>query len=177
MVRPAAKELTQRELEVMHVFWTRGTGGQSTVAEIRGQLAAAGRELAYTTVATLVRILTEKGFLEQTNAERPFQYRSVRSFEEVSRSILGDLVERVFHGSREQLLVRLLAERRLSAKERAVLESHSLGEKTMNTGDIGLVWQTGRSGTPCLTRECRVPTSVSSVRHGVPDLRLREKKR
>ena len=120
MVRPAAKELTQRELEVMHVFWT---GGQSTVAEIRDRLAAAGRDLAYTTVATLVRILTEKGFLEQTNTERPFQYRPVRSFEEVSRSILGDLVERVFHGSREQLLVRLLAERRLTAKERAVLEA------------------------------------------------------
>ena len=120
MARPPAKELTQRELEVMHVFWNRGL---STAAEIRDQLAAEGRDLAYTTVATLVRILTEKGFLEQTNAERPFQYRPVRSFEEVSRSILGDLVERVFHGSREQLLVRLLAERRLTAKERAVLEA------------------------------------------------------
>ena len=127
MVRPAAKELTQRELEVMHVFWSGGTAGQSTVAAVRERLAAAGRKLAYTTVATLVRILAEKGFLEQTNAERPFQYRPVRSFEEVSRSILGDLVERVFHGSREQLLVRLLAERRLSAKERAVLEA-ILGE-------------------------------------------------
>jgi predicted transcriptional regulator len=120
MVRPTAKELTQRELEVMHVFWK---GGRSTVAEIRDRLAAAGRDLAYTTVATLVRILTEKGFLEQTNAERPFQYRPVRSFEEVSRSIVGDLVERVFHGSREQLLVHLLEERRLTAKERAVLEA------------------------------------------------------
>ena len=88
MARPTTKELTQRELEVMHVFWT---GGQSTAAEIRGRLAAAGRDLAYTTVATLVRILTEKGFLEQTTTERPFHYRPVRSFEEVSRSILGDL--------------------------------------------------------------------------------------
>ena len=120
MARPSAKELTQRELEVMHVFWL---SGQSMVSEIRDQLAATGRDLAYTTVATLIRILTEKGFLEQTNTERPFQYRPMRSFEEVSRNILGDLVERVFHGSREQLLVRLLAERRLSAKERAVLES------------------------------------------------------
>ena len=120
MARPPAKELTQRELEVMHVCWNVDL---STVAEIRDRLAAAGRELAYTTVATLVRILTEKGFLEQTNAERPFLYRSVRSFEEVSRSILGDLVDRVFRGSREQLLVRLLAERRLTAKERAVLEA------------------------------------------------------
>jgi predicted transcriptional regulator len=79
--------------------------------------------LAYTTVATLVRILTEKEFLEQTNQERPFVYRPVRTFDEVSRNLLGDLVERVFRGSREQLLVRLLDERKLTPEERSVLES------------------------------------------------------
>jgi BlaI family transcriptional regulator, penicillinase repressor len=120
MARPPARELTERELEVMHVFWNVG---QATAAEIRDQLAAAGRELAYTTVATLIRILSDKGFLEQTNAERPFLYRPLRSFEEVSRNIVGDLIERVFRGSREQLVVRLLEERPLTAKERAILQS------------------------------------------------------
>ena len=120
MARPPAKELTERELEVMHVFWNVG---QAAAAEIRDQLAASGRELAYTTVATLIRILSDKGFLEQTNAERPFQYRPVRSFEDVSRNMLGDLVDRVFRGSREQLLVRLLEERKLTAKERTTLEA------------------------------------------------------
>ncbi len=120
MARPAAKELTQRELEVMHVFWDVGP---ATAAEVRDRLDDAGRSLAYTTVATLIRILAEKGFLEQTNSQRPFVYRPVRSFEEVSGSIVGDVVERVFHGSREQLLVRLLEHRRLTAKEQALLES------------------------------------------------------
>jgi BlaI family penicillinase repressor len=118
MARPPAKELTERELEVMHVVWKIG---QATAGEVRDQLAAAGRELAYTTVATLIRIVSDKGFLEQTNAERPFLYRPVRSFEEVSRNMVGDLVERVFRGSREQLLLRLLEERKLTAKERATL--------------------------------------------------------
>jgi len=104
----------------MHVFWG---GGESTVADVRDELAQSGRDLAYTTVATLVRILTEKGFLEQTTGDRPFQFRAVRSFEEVSGSLVGDLVERVFRGSREQLLLRLLEQRRLSVKERAVLQS------------------------------------------------------
>ncbi len=126
MARPRAKELTERELEVMHVFWS---GSPMMPAEVRDRLAAGGRNLAYTTVATLVRILTEKGFLEQTNTERPFNYRPVRSFEEVSRSMLGDVIERVFRGSREQLLARLLEERRLSPKERAVLEAILRGEK------------------------------------------------
>lgn len=126
MARPPAKELTERELEVMHVFWSHGP---ATAAEIRDRLAAAGRDLAYTTVATLIRILTEKSFLEQSTAERPFQYRPVRSFEEVSKSLVGDLVDRVFRGSREQLLVRLLEQRKLTAKERSVLESILREEK------------------------------------------------
>jgi BlaI family transcriptional regulator, penicillinase repressor len=119
MARPPAKELTERELEIMHLFWTHG---RSTMAEIRDELAASGRELAYTTVATLVHILMDKGFLEQTNDERPYYYRPVRSFEDVSRSLLGELVHKVFRGSREQLLLRLLEERKLSAKERTMLE-------------------------------------------------------
>ena len=126
MVRPAAKELTERELELMHVFWSDGT---LTAAEVREKLAAGGRDLAYTTVATLIRILAEKGFLEQTNAERPFIYRPIRSYEEVSRNLVSDLVERVFHGSREQLLVRLLEQRKLTTKERSMLESILRGEK------------------------------------------------
>ncbi|MEO1998474.1 MAG: BlaI/MecI/CopY family transcriptional regulator [Planctomycetaceae bacterium] len=55
MARPRAKELTKRELEVMHAFWDHG---ESTVAAIRDRLADLGRDLAYTTVATLVRILS-----------------------------------------------------------------------------------------------------------------------
>ena len=73
MARPPAKELTERELEVMHVFWKRG---ESTVAEVRDALAEAGLDRAYTTVATLVRILADKGFLDQTNQERPFSYQA-----------------------------------------------------------------------------------------------------
>ncbi len=120
MARPRAKELTERELEVMHVFWNRG---ESTVAEARDELAKSGRDLAYTTVATLVRILTEKEFLKQTNQQRPFTYAPVRSYEDVSGNMLGDLVQRVFSGSREQLLLRLLERQKLTKQERAVLES------------------------------------------------------
>ena len=118
MARPPAKELTERELEVMHVFWKRG---ESTVAEVRDALALAGLDRAYTTVATLVRILTDKGFLAQTNQERPYGYRPKRTYEEVSRKLLGELLDRVFRGSREQLLVRLMEQKALTPKERALL--------------------------------------------------------
>jgi predicted transcriptional regulator len=119
MPRPPAKELTERELEIMQVFWKQG---ELTAAQVRDELARTGLDRAYTTIATLVRILTDKGFLEQTNTERPFRYVPQRSYEEVSGRLLGDLVERVFAGSREQLLTRLLGQSRLTAKERTVLE-------------------------------------------------------
>jgi predicted transcriptional regulator len=120
MGRPAARELTERELEVMHVFWNRG---EATAAEVRDELATSGLDRAYTTVATLVRILVDKGFLRASNEERPFRYRPSRSFEEVSRSLLGDLIHRVFRGSRAQLLVRLMEDEALTAEERALLEA------------------------------------------------------
>ncbi len=118
MARPPAKELTERELEVMQAFWKRG---DATVATIRDDLADVGQDLAYTTVATLVRILTEKGFVEQITEDRPFVFRCARSYEDVSGRMLDDLVDRVFQGSREQLLVRLVDQKKLTAQERALL--------------------------------------------------------
>lgn len=119
MARPKAPELTQRELELMHVFWDARS---LTAIEARDRFAEAGTDLAYTTVATLVKILVEKKFLKQVGDQRPFSYVPLRSFEDVSGRLIGDLVKRVFGGSREEMLVRLLDGKKLSAKERRVLE-------------------------------------------------------
>lgn len=119
MARVPDPQLTQRELDVMHVYWRHG---ELTAQQARDLLAKAGTDLAYVTVANLVRILVEKDCLEATTDERPYQYRPRRSFDEVSRSLVGDLLKRVFQGSREQLLVQLLGQKRLTSRERAVLE-------------------------------------------------------
>lgn len=120
MGRLPAKDVTERELEVMHVFWSRG---EATAAEARDRLEANGLDRTYTTIANLVRGLHEKGFLRQVNVERPFVYRPARTYEEVSGRLLGDLVHRVFRGSRAQLLYRLVDQRKLTAEERAALEN------------------------------------------------------
>lgn len=119
MARPKASQLTERELELMRLFWEFG---ELTTAEVQEKLTANGRKLAYTTVATLVKILLEKGFLKQTNDVRPFTYLPKRSFEEVSGSMVGDLVKKLFGGSREQLLIRLLDKKKLNKKELKVLQ-------------------------------------------------------
>lgn len=118
MARPPAAELTNRELQVMQVFWDKG---ELTAADARDRLSDAGLELSYVTVANLIRIVLDKGYLEQTNDERPFRYRAAKTFDEVSHSLVGDLLRRVFGGSREQLLLNVLSRRRLTTKERALL--------------------------------------------------------
>ena len=119
MGRPPARELTERELEVMQAFWKHG---KATAAEARDLLAAEGLDRAYPTIANLVRVLYEKGLLEPTNSERPFRYRAVKTFEEVSSNLVRDLLDRVFSGSREQFFVRLLEQKKLTAAERRVLQ-------------------------------------------------------
>lgn len=119
MARPKAKELTDRELEVMREFWNEGDG---TAEQARQRLAQSGTELAYVTVANVVRQLEEKGFLNRTNSQRPFLYTVKRSFDDVSSSLVGNLLKKVFDGSRQQLLVQVLGERKLTASERAFLQ-------------------------------------------------------
>ena len=119
MARPKATELTERELELMHLFWDQGA---MTAMDARDRLETSGRDLAYTTVATLLKILVDKGFLAQTGEQRPFLYEPLKTFDDVSQRLVTDMVQRVFQGSREAMLVRLLDGRKLTKKEREVLE-------------------------------------------------------
>jgi predicted transcriptional regulator len=120
MGRPKVAELTERELELMHVFWRDDQA--LAIADVQQQLEESGRSLAYTTVATLVRILLDKGYLEQTTDLRPHRFRSKRTFQDVSGRLVRDLIQRVFGGSREAFLVRLMDDQQLSSTERQAVE-------------------------------------------------------
>jgi len=61
--------------------------------------------------------------LTSHNDQPPFRYLPTRSFDDVSKNLVGDLVRRVFHGSREQLLVHLLQTKKLTKKEKSALRS------------------------------------------------------
>ncbi|HBE72120.1 MAG TPA: CopY family transcriptional regulator [Planctomycetaceae bacterium] len=121
MARPRASELTDRELEIMNVFWD-GDSSEVTIAAVQERLGIGGRELAYTTVATLVRILVEKGFLKQVTQRRPHMFAATRSRKEVSGRLLRNLTQRVFGGSAEALVMRLMEDEQLSASERKRLQ-------------------------------------------------------
>ena len=119
MARPKTPELTDRELAVMQVFWQTG---ECTAEQARQELLKTGEDVAYVTIANVVRGLLEKGFLKQTHSERPFRYTAIRTFDDVSKKLLGDFMGRLFQGSRQAMLVQLLKHRKLSNAERKLLE-------------------------------------------------------
>ena len=103
--------LSDRELDVMAVLWTRGTG---TVTEVREALAD---PLAYTTVLTVLRTLEEKGFVGHEEEGKAHRYIPLVARERAGRSALSRMVEKLFDGSPELLLTQLVSDRKLSSPE------------------------------------------------------------
>ena len=103
--------LTRRELDIMSVLWRRG---RATVAEVRDELAA---DLAYPTVQTMLRVLEAKGYVGHTVDGRAFQFHALVEQDDAADSALARLIAKVYHGSRELLVNRLLADEDISSDE------------------------------------------------------------
>jgi len=93
---------TDRELDIMNVLWARGP---STVAEV---LEALEDDLAYNTVLTMLKIMEEKGFVSREPEGRAHRYAVEVERDEASESALERMTERLFGGSPEKLLLRLV---------------------------------------------------------------------
>lgn len=107
------KPLTGVELELMNAVWDLGA---CTVKEVQLHLKK-DRELAYTTVATVLKILEEKGTLESSKGERALVFRPLLSREEYGSLSLRHLAENVFQGNPTSMVMRLLDETKLSREE------------------------------------------------------------
>jgi len=101
------------------VYWA---AGKPLTAEEARQRLAERRDLHYATVRNLSVILEDKGYLRQTDQQTPYLYAPARSRDEVARAFVSDMVERVFQGSRGQLLEVLLEDRQLTDEEHALLQ-------------------------------------------------------
>jgi predicted transcriptional regulator len=102
---------TARELDVISVLWDRGP---STVAEVRKAL---DDELAYTTVLTILRILEEKGYVGHTTEGRAHRYQPLVERATAGGSALRRIRQRLFQGSPELLLTRLVEDDDLTEDE------------------------------------------------------------
>ena len=113
-MRPAHPTLTPHELAIMKVVWRLE---KATVRDVYETLRTK-REIAYTTVMTMMKILEEKGYLKRSRAERAYVYRPSQPRQKVIGSMVRDFLDRVFDGAAAPLLVHLAKNSRLSKDDK-----------------------------------------------------------
>ena len=108
--------LTKGELEVMRAFWEGEGAAELTVREVWERLSAGRRKaVAYNTVQTVLNILCDKGVLRaRAGSGRAHLYEPRVTRDAVTTSMVGELVERLFDGQVEPLLLNLVERESLS---------------------------------------------------------------
>ena len=91
MSRTTSKHPTELELEILKVLWRVGP---ATVRQLRDELAAV-RDLAYTTVMTMMTIMDTKGYVTRVKDGRSFIYEATYHEQKASRNMLQDVVDRL----------------------------------------------------------------------------------
>jgi predicted transcriptional regulator len=125
MARPASTQPTDGELEILRVLWDRGPSALSEICEtLRRQ-----RDVATTTVATMLRVMLDKRLVRRKRAGRGHQWSAAVTQSAAARSMVGKLVDGIFDGSASRLVAHLVEAGQLSSKElaelREVIESDS----------------------------------------------------
>lgn len=116
MARKKNEQLTPLELEIMQVLWETGAANVQTVQQ------GLQRQLAYTTVQTMLNILYRKGKVKRTLKDRAYFYRPVVTRSQVTRKQITDIVDRLFGGSAESLLMSLVETKHLTPQKLAHLQ-------------------------------------------------------
>ena len=105
------------QLRIMRVLWNLG---RASVAQVQDRLE--GDPLAYTTVATMLRKMEDRGLVRHREHRRRFIYEAAVTAEDVTRSMADDLVDRLFEGSLADAVSHLLETREVSPRELARLD-------------------------------------------------------
>jgi len=107
-------QLASLQLAIMRILWKKES---ATVADVRDELANEGRELAYTTVATMLAKIERKGQVGHRAGAKAFVYHPLLRQEKVSRSMVTDLADRLFGGDVPLMVSHLLDGCELSSDE------------------------------------------------------------
>ena len=107
--------LTKLELQIMQVIWKLGA---SSVSDVQKGLS---QPLAYTTVQTMLNILERKGKLKRKLRGRAYVYSATVTEAKASRHAVRDLVDRMFGGSTDELVMSLIKSRQIDPRRIAEL--------------------------------------------------------
>ena len=114
MARPASVHPTELELAILKILWRQAP---QTVEQVRDLLAKEGRELAHSSVITIMNIMVRKELLAREKQGRAFEFTPLVAEADVGQGMLADLVDRVFDGSATAVLLNLLEAKEVNADE------------------------------------------------------------
>jgi predicted transcriptional regulator len=106
------KKLTQKEEEILSIFWERGPMFVKELKKIY-----ADQNLHYNTLSTMVRALEEKGFIDHEQFGNTYRYFAAVSREEYRKKTLGTVVKKYFDNSYKNVVSLLVEEDNLSLEE------------------------------------------------------------
>src|SRR5687767_13934221 len=101
----AAEQLSDLQLALMTALWDLG---EASVGAVQVELERAGRVLAPTTVATVLRRLEAQGWVTHRQQGRQFVYRAASSSDEVTGGVLDRITRALFGGDPSALVSHLL---------------------------------------------------------------------
>lgn len=113
MARAKVQGPTEKELAILKVLWSKGP---STVRQVNDEINKQ-QETGYTTTLKLMQIMTDKGLLIRDDSDFKHVYKPAVSAESTEKQIVGDMMDKVFSGSAEKLVMRALAAKQVSAEE------------------------------------------------------------
>lgn len=130
MPRPASTHPTDGELEILRVLWDRGPLALSELCEaLRRQ-----RDVATTTVATMLRVMLDKRLVKRKPVARGHQWSAAVTQSAAAKSMVGKLVDNIFDGSAGRLVAHLVEAGQLSPKELAELRDIIDNNKSSRKG-------------------------------------------
>jgi predicted transcriptional regulator len=115
----AARVLTPLERRIMRVLWDEGRGNVQKVL----QGLAGEPQLAYTTIQTTLNVLHRKGKVKRKLVGRAFEYSAAVSQEAADSHAIKDILQKVFRGSVDDLLLSLVRSKHLDARKLADLQA------------------------------------------------------
>jgi len=118
------------QLRIMQALWERGGCTVADVHESLRRQAPRDRQLAYTTVATMLRKMEDRGLVTHRSEGRKFIYEPAVAAEAVTRSMAGHVLDRLFEGSLADMVHHMLTEREVSQEELTRLEQLIVERKT-----------------------------------------------
>jgi BlaI family penicillinase repressor len=122
--------LTPLELQIMNVLWETGPANvQSVQANLKG------RELAYTTVQTMLNVLHRKGKVKRLLKDRTYIYRPLLSRQKAVSQAVGEMLDRFFGGSADGLVLNLVETRHLTPEKLARIQEIIERPKEENHGN------------------------------------------